>query len=399
MCARQAGVGRAQEREEVAPLAVQPRVAKQRGERLAERRLAEPHPALERVGDAERREGGVERRAPALQRGADDRDLLRGSAVAQKAEGLVGHQLERAADPCAFEESEGAVELRRALGRLRAEEEALELPQDRRARVGARRQLLDPTVGEAGQVVGRTSERREGVPAGLVRQRDGHLCPRGESLEQGPLGAGQILEAVGEDRARLPGREVAGRALGGVATLELTVPEAEPVELVAVGLVELGQLAVELRRLEQRGLELGHRRAERVGEAGEARRAVSRPRNHAPQQQRPLRGGDHRLTHTRLGVTRDVLEHIVEGADRAADERAGARQQLALGAVDVRPVRHDQDRIGFERGQVALEQERDLPRVGGACKEAQRHRPILALGWDGSETPKKRAAGLPAPQF
>jgi len=66
--ARQARVGRAEEREQVAPLPVEPRIAQQREERLPERRLAEPQPALERVGDAERRERRVERCAPAVGR-------------------------------------------------------------------------------------------------------------------------------------------------------------------------------------------------------------------------------------------------------------------------------------------------------------------------------------------
>jgi hypothetical protein len=52
----------------------------------------------------------------------------------------------------------------------------------------------------------------------------------------------------------------------------------------------------------------------------------------------------------------DQPEEVVEGADRPADERAAASQQLPFGPVDVRPVRHDQERIGLERGQVPLEQ-------------------------------------------
>ena len=43
------------------------------------------------------------------------------------------------------------------------------------------------------------------------------------------------------------------------------------------------QLTVELVRLQQRRLELGHRRAEGVGEPREARRAVPRPGDDAPQ--------------------------------------------------------------------------------------------------------------------
>ena len=165
-----------------------------------------------------------------------------------------------------------------AAARPRAEERALQVGEHGRARLAARRQLLDPPLGEAREVVGRARERGEGVPAGLVRQRDRHLGARGERLEQRPLGAGQVLEAVREHRPRLPGAEVAGGALGRVAALELAVPEPEPVELLAVGAVERGELALQLAGLEQRGLELGDGRAERIGEA----RRSARERPSAP---------------------------------------------------------------------------------------------------------------------
>ena len=281
-CAREPGVRRAQEREQVAPPPVEPGVAQQREQRLPERRLAEPQPPFERVGHAERREGRVERRAPALERRADDRDLVRRRAVAQQREDLVRDELERAADAGALEEAQRAVQLR-ALARLGAEERALQVGEHRRARLAARRELLDPPLGQPGEVVRGARERGEGVAAGLVRQRDGHLGARCQRLEQRPLGAGQVLEAVREHRPRLPGAEVAGGALGGVPALELAVPETEPVELLAVGAVELRELALQLTRLEQRGLELGHRRAERVGEAGEASGAALGATHDAPQ--------------------------------------------------------------------------------------------------------------------
>ena len=63
-------------------------------------------------------------------------------------------------------------------------------------------------------------------------------------------------------------------ALGGVAPLELTVPEPEPVELFPIGGIERGELAFELSGLEQRGLELGDGRSESIGEPAEPRRAA-----------------------------------------------------------------------------------------------------------------------------
>src|SRR5262249_26016618 len=91
---------------------------------------------------------------------------------------------------------------------------------------------------------------------------------------------------------------------------------------------------------------------------------------------------DHALV--RAVPARDPLEDVVERADRTADQRAGLGEQLTLGPVDVRPVRHDQNRIGTEGGQVALEQERDLARVRGPCEQAQRHRAIVVATWDDS---------------
>src|SRR4029078_5456825 len=83
-------------------------------------------------------------------------------------------------------------------------------------------------------------------------------------------------------------------------------------------------------------------------------------------------------------AARDPLEEIVERADRAAEQRPRAREQLPLGAVDVRPVRHDQYGVGLERAQIALEQERHLAGVGRACEQAESHRTILVSGSDGS---------------
>src|SRR6185437_9282543 len=184
---RQAGIRRAQEREQLAAPAVEPGVAKQREQRLPERRLPQPQPALERVRDAERRERRVERRAPALERGADDRDLLGGRAVAEQREDLVRDQLERAADAGPFEEAQRTVELGRALGLRVLEQVTLEVRQHRRTRLRPGRQLLDAAVREPGEVLRRARERGERVASRLVRERDGHIRAGSERLEQGPL--------------------------------------------------------------------------------------------------------------------------------------------------------------------------------------------------------------------
>src|SRR5436190_4438463 len=381
--ARQAGVGRAQEREQVTSLAVEPRVAKQRQERLAERRLPQLRTPFERVRDPERRERGVERRAPAVERGTDDADLLGRRSGPQQAEDLLGEELERAAQARAFQESERAVERRGFAGRL-SEQRALQVREDRPARRRVRRELL-AVFREGVQVVRSARERGERVASRLVRQRNGDFRAGGQRLEERPFGAGQVLEAVREDGPAVPGVQLARDALRGVPALELAVPEAEPVELVAVGLVQLGELALELTRLGQAGLELRDRLAERIGKPGEARRAPEHPAtrpsdtcDHPPKEQRALRLGDHRPV--RAVAASEPLEEVVEGPDRAADESACVEQELPLGPVDVRPVGHDQDRIEIERAQIALEQKRDFAGVGRACKQAETHRPHPSVG-------------------
>ena len=235
---------------------------------------------------------------------------------------------------------------------------------------------IEPSA-SARQIVGGALERREGGAARLVGKRDGDLGAGGERLEQRPLGAAEILESVDEYRRAVPGVELACERLGRVAALELAVPEAEPVELLAVGRVELGELAVELRRLDERRLELGHGRAERVREPGEARRAAEpagRASTTPPEQQRRCASADDAAE---VAVrARDPLEEVVERADRRRPSSApGRAQQIALDAVDLRPVRHDQKRIRVERGNVAIEQAGDLAGVRRADEQSQRHGP------------------------
>src|SRR5262245_5388105 len=92
---------------------------------MPERRGREPDAAVERVRNAGRGENGLERRAPAVDRRHDERELLRRRAVAEQLEHVVGHELERAAGAGALEERDRAAERRRATAR-RLEEGALE---------------------------------------------------------------------------------------------------------------------------------------------------------------------------------------------------------------------------------------------------------------------------------
>ena len=110
--AGEARVRRAQEGEQVAPLALEPGVAEQGDQRLAERRLAEAQATLERVGHSEGRERGVERSAPAVEGGADDRDLAPAAVPARSSastSSATSSSVPREAG--ALEKSDRAVEL------------------------------------------------------------------------------------------------------------------------------------------------------------------------------------------------------------------------------------------------------------------------------------------------
>ena len=249
-----------------------------------------------------------------------------------------------------------------------------------------RGELLDLPVGERAQIVHRRPQRLERRAAGLVRHRHGDVRATGERAQQFPLGTGQILEAVCEHRLAVPRLEVRREPLDGAAAQEIAVPASEPFELGAVGRVEAGEVAVERLGLEQPGLELGERRGERVGEAGEPRRpaeAVQRRVAHdAPDEQAPLR-----ILQQRLRVTAavgDPLEDVVERPDRPAEQRRLPREQVALDALDVRPVRHDQHGLAFELAQIPLQEERDFAGAGRPSYESETHRPILDRGPDGS---------------
>src|SRR5207248_5691939 len=98
-------------------------------------------------------------------------------------------------------------------------------------------------------------------------------------------------------------------------------------------------------------------------------------------EQSALRLGDRR---PRAG---DPLEEIVEGADLTGEQRRTAREQRTLGAIDVRPVRHDQVRIAVEDGQIAVEQKLDFARVCRPSYEAERHLPIVERGADDPRWP------------
>ena len=304
-------------------------------------------------------------------------------------EQLLTDELERAARAGALEEADRAVD-RLRLGRRVGEQRALEMGERRMGRVAVpRRQLLDARACEAREVLGGSTERREARAARLVGKRDAHLGPRRERLEQRPLRARQVLEAVCEHRLSVPRIEIGPEAIDGDPLEELSVDETEAFELAAIRRIEPRDVALEIAGLEQPRLDLCDRLEERICEAAGLRRRrepVQRRRcDRTADDERALHVGQ-RPAPLSAGL-RDPLEDVVERADRPGEERRPAREQLSLDEVDVRPVRHDEYGVAFERSQIAVEQQPDLARVCGPCDETQRHRSMVERGPDVSRSP------------
>ena len=275
----------------------------------------------------------------------------------------------------------------------------------------ARWQLLDRTGSEAGEILRGAAERGERRTARLVRKRNGHLGPCGECLEERPLRAREVLEAVGEDGFAVPGVEIRSEPLDSMCAEQATVPSFEPVELLAVSGVELAELAVDGVRRQQSRFELVEHLLQRVHEArtlGGAGEAPQVRAAHDTTDDERLLGAP--KPGTAVGEAAcEIAEYVLERPDLAAEERRAPGEQLQLDAVDVRPVRHDQERLepvrGVERGEIAVEQKLDLARVGGPRDESERHPPTLARSAGGAKSCalrpgmtvlRRRRRGLPS---
>src|SRR5207247_6572436 len=121
-------------------------------------------------------------------------------------------------------------------------------------------------------------------------------------------------------------------------------PHAEPVELPTIRGVQRREVALEVVRVEQAGLELADCREERVREAAEPGRAAETVERltgeRSADDESPLRLGGHG---SRIAAAPgEPLEEVVESPDRAAEQGRLDGEQLTLALLDVRPVRHDQ---------------------------------------------------------
>ena len=108
-----------------------------------------------------------------------------------------------------------------------------------------------------------------------------------QTLEQRPLGARQVLEAVDEHRRLTPGLEISAddgsrrpRRRSNSRSMTPRRSSSDP-----VGAIQTPELTLDLLRLDERDLELGNRLSEGIGEAAANRadtpsswRAVTRPR-------------------------------------------------------------------------------------------------------------------------
>ncbi len=233
--------------------------------------------------------------------------------------------------------------------------------------IGRGGELLDAPRGLLGQRCSRPLERGEREASGLVRERDGDVGAGREPLDERPLRRGEILESVRVDGTSVPRGEVAGHAVGRVAPLAIAVPAPEAFQLRAVRTEQVGELCIEVFRLDKPRLELRERGSQCLRVAREARCV---PRDAS--QQQPALGVRKHSTVVAVAAG-DAGEQVVERAHGAADERLAARDEIPLDALNLRPVRDDEHGLPRDVGRIAVEQESDLAGVRRPREQCQRH--------------------------
>ena len=189
----------------------------------------------------------------------------------------------------------------------------------------------------------------------------------------------EVLEPVEEDRRSSPGREVATEAFRRGSRPPLRIRCTELLEPIDVGGVQASELTADLLRLDQRSLELANRVPEGVGEAVEPGRDPESPElgtgDDTPDEERSLQPAQKSPA---AGFGSEPSDEVVEGADRASKDAADPGEQIALDPLDLAPIRHDQNGLVVERGDVPVEQARDLAGIRRADEQRQRHSEMLA---------------------
>ena len=140
-------------------------------------------------------------------------------------------------------ETDRALERRRLAGSTRCEELCA---RRRRESAGGHlglggQELLDFTVSESREIVHRGREGGENGAARLVGERDGDVGAPGKCPQERPLGAGQVLEAIGEDRPSVPGIELVFDAMHGWRRSRSRSQRPNRSKLAEVGGVERGR--------------------------------------------------------------------------------------------------------------------------------------------------------------
>ena len=270
--ARDARVRRAKEAVEIGPVALEPGEAAEAEQGTAKGCAPETQDVFEGMRHTEGPERGLDRRKPRLDGGAHDRDLLRRDAVAEQTEDLGAHKLERRARPGRLQEADATVERLGLAVRIR-EQHPLEARQRRRVVPPLRWELLETWAREGSEIGGRALQRRERCSARLVRQRDADVGARREPLEQAPLDAAQVLEAVHQDGGRVPCSEIGRHELRRPPPPGLEVAGAEALALRPVRREEGTEVVVDVTGVDEGRLELAERIGEALGKAAETRRS------------------------------------------------------------------------------------------------------------------------------
>ena len=238
---------------------------------------------------------------------------------------------------------------------------------------------------------GTPGERR---PPRLVRQRhaDVGAGPAGQRLHGVELQRRQVVEPVQEHRPAAPGRRPLAQRVERRTGEPLGVARAEALEPAVVGRVERRELLGvgrrapgrrprpqrpgEPRRAHERALELLEQLPGRSREAGGARRLGQHAhgdgahrRLHHPV---PRHGAQRAATDARR--RRDRPREAAERDDLGA-EHDPVGGELAAVVVDVRPRRHDEQRLARERRAEALEDGAGLGGVRGSGDQCERHGP------------------------
>ena len=266
-------VRRPEEGVELTAGAVAPREAEQREQRLAEGGRGEPWPCLDRDRDAERAERRLDRRTRAIERRADDRDLLGRGAAPYELEHGLGDELEGGPTTGALEEADRAVE--RGRHRVVVEEVALEVRARAAGRPGARRELDDVAFASAERSSAVRAARR--TPRGRARTEARRAPRRGP---QAPRSGATRRRSGPRTRRRRPARRSRRRDPSSAARPRAAAPcrgRRRPAAPARRGTTRRAPPARERGRgVEEARLDLGQRTGERVGEAREARRRPER---------------------------------------------------------------------------------------------------------------------------